>query len=124
MESIFLKLLNMSISAGWLVLVVIVVRFLFKKAPKWVMCLLWAMVALRLVFPFSIESALSLIPSTETVPDEFLFPGIPEIHTGVNSLNSVINPIIGETLAPNPMTSANPYRDGVVCDHQLFSYSL
>lgn len=108
MESIFLKLLNMSISAGWLVLVVIAVRFLFKKAPKWVMCLLWAMVALRLVFPFSIESALSLIPSTETVPDEFLFPGIPEIHTGVNSLNSVINPIIGETLAPNPMTSANP----------------
>ncbi|MBO5195609.1 MAG: hypothetical protein J6C03_00765 [Clostridia bacterium] len=108
MESIFIKLLNMSISAGWLVLVVIAVRFLFKKAPKWVMCLLWAMVALRLVFPFSIESALSLIPSTETVPDEFLFPGIPEIHTGVNSLNSVINPIIGETLAPNPMTSANP----------------
>ena len=108
METVFLKLLNMSISAGWLVLVVIAVRFLFKKAPKWVVCLLWAMVALRLVFPFSIESALSLIPSAETVPDEFLFPGIPEVHTGVNSLNSIINPIIGETLAPNPMTSANP----------------
>lgn len=108
MENIFLKLLNMSISAGWLVLAVILVRFLFKKAPRWSVCLLWAMVALRLIFPFSIESALSLIPSTETVPDEFLFPGIPEIHTGVSSLNSVINPIIGETLAPNPMTSANP----------------
>ncbi len=108
MENIFLKLLNMSISAGWLVLAVVVVRFLFKKAPRWAVCLLWAMVALRLVFPFPIESALSLIPSAETVPDEFMFPGIPEVHTGVSSLNSVINPIIGETLAPNPMTSANP----------------
>ncbi len=108
MENIFLKLLNMSISAGWLVLVVVLLRFIFKRAPKWAVCLLWAMVALRLVFPFSVESALSLIPSAETVPDEFMFPGIPEIHTGVSSLNSVINPIISETLAPNPMTSANP----------------
>jgi len=108
MEDIFLKLLNMSISAGWLVLAVVLVRFLFKKAPKWVTCLLWAMVALRLVFPFSIESAVSLIPSAETVPYEFMYPGIPQVHTGVESLNSVINPIISETLAPTPQYSANP----------------
>ena len=108
MENVFLKILNLSISAGWLVLAVIAVRFLIKKAPRWIICLLWAMVALRLVLPFSIESALSLIPSTETVPDEFMYPGIPQIHTGVGSLNSVINPIIEESLAPTPYTSANP----------------
>ncbi len=108
MEDIFLKIVNLSISAGWLVIAIIVLRFLLKKAPRWIVCLLWAMVALRLVLPFSIESALSLIPSTETVPDEFMYPGIPEIHTGVNSLNSVINPIISETLAPTPQNSANP----------------
>ena len=108
MEYIFIKLLNMSISAGWLVLAIIAMRFLLKKAPRWMVCMLWAMVAIRLIFPFSLESTLSLIPSNETVPEEFLFPGNPEIHTGVDSLNSVINPIINETLAPTPQNSANP----------------
>ena len=62
MESLFLKLVNMSISASWLVLAVVVLRILMKKAPKWMTCALWAMVAIRLVFPFSIESAFSLVP--------------------------------------------------------------
>ena len=62
MSVIFLKLLNLSISASWLVLVVLVLRLVLKRAPKWVDVLLWGMVALRLMLPFSIESALSLIP--------------------------------------------------------------
>ncbi len=72
MESVFLKLVNMSFSAGWLVLAVVALRFLFKKAPKWLHCLLWGLVAVRLVCPFSVESALSLLPTAEPVPGELL----------------------------------------------------
>ncbi|MBO7402655.1 MAG: peptidase M56, partial [Lachnospiraceae bacterium] len=68
MGTIFLKILNMTITASWLILAVILVRLLLKKAPKWVICLLWALVAVRLVCPVSFESALSLVPSAETMP--------------------------------------------------------
>lgn len=65
MDAFFLKLLNMSITASWLVLAILAVRFLFRKTPKWILCLLWGLVALRLICPFSMESKLSLIPDTE-----------------------------------------------------------
>ena len=66
MNELFLKIINMSISASWLVLAVLLLRFVLKKAPKWVNVLLWGIVAVRLAFPFSIESALSLIPSAKS----------------------------------------------------------
>ena len=72
MDDVFLKLLTLSISASWLILAVLVLRVVLKKAPKWVMPLLWGVVALRLVCLFSIESALSLIPSAETIPSEIV----------------------------------------------------
>lgn len=67
MTEAFLKLVNMSISASWLVLAVLVLRLILRKVPKWVNVLLWGIVAVRLICPFTIESALSLIPSTETI---------------------------------------------------------
>lgn len=57
MEAVFLKLVNLSIAAGWLVLAVVVLRWMFRKAPRWIFCILWALVALRLVCPISVESA-------------------------------------------------------------------
>lgn len=57
MDDVFLKLVNLSISASWLILAVLVLRVVLKKAPKWVMPLLWGVVALRLVCLFSIESS-------------------------------------------------------------------
>ncbi|MBQ9910501.1 MAG: peptidase M56, partial [Lachnospiraceae bacterium] len=68
MSGIFLKLLNMSITASWLILAVIMARLLLRKAPKWVPCVLWGLVAVRLICPFSLKSVFSLIPSSETVP--------------------------------------------------------
>ena len=67
MSELFLKIVNMSISASWVVIAVLTLRFCLKKAPKWVNVLLWGIVAARMVFPFSIESVLSLIPSAETI---------------------------------------------------------
>ena len=110
MNELFLKIINMSISASWLVLAVLLLRFVLKKAPKWVNVLLWGIVAVRLAFPFSIESALSLIPSAETISPGIMMDTVPSIQTGVPAINNVINPVIGSSLAPAPGASANPLQ--------------
>ena len=110
MSEFFLKIVNMSISASWLVLAVLLLRLILKKAPKWVNVLLWGLVAVRLIFPFSLESALSLIPSAETVSPEIMMDRTPEISTGIDSFDAVVNPIITESFAPQPMASANPLQ--------------
>ena len=110
MSEAFLKIVNMSISAGWLVLAVLALRLILKKSPKWVNVLLWGIVALKLICPVSIESALSLIPSTETISPEIMMDHTPEITTGIPALNSAINPIITDSFAPNPGDSANPLQ--------------
>lgn len=110
MSELFLKIINMSISAGWLMLAVLLLRQILKKAPKWVSVLLWGMVAIRLICPFSIESVLSLMPSAETVSPEIMMDRTPEISTGIGSLDTVVNPIITQAFAPAPLTSANPLQ--------------
>ena len=110
MTELFLDIVNMSISAGWLVLAVLALRLILKKAPKWVNVLLWGIVAVRLICPFSIESALSLIPSKETISPGIMMDWTPEISTGIESLDQVVNPVISTSFAPNPGTSANPLQ--------------
>ena len=91
MSQVFLKVLNMSISAGWLVLAVLVLRLVLKKAPKWVNVLLWGMVAVRLLCPISIESALSLIPSAQTLPTEIISGPDFNVRTGISPVDRQIN---------------------------------
>lgn len=110
MSEFFLMILNMSISASWLVLAVLILRLLLKKAPKWVSVVLWGIVGIRLICPFSIESALSLIPSTQTVSPEIMTDWTPEISTGIAPLDSIVNPIISASFAPDPAASANPLQ--------------
>ncbi|MBR4099686.1 MAG: M56 family metallopeptidase [Clostridia bacterium] len=90
MADIFLKVVNMSISAGWIVLAVLLLRILLKKAPKWINVFLWGIVGARLVFPFSIESVMSLIPSAETIS---MVPDAPRPHfeSGVTIVDNQVN---------------------------------
>ena len=109
MAAVFLKLLNLSISASWLVLAVLVLRLISKRSPKWMNVLLWGIVALRLVLPFSIESALSLIPSAETVsPAAVQFDPAPTITSGVSVIDNAVNPSLSEHFAAVPTASVNP----------------
>ena len=109
MAAVFLKLLNLSISASWLVLAVLVLRLVSKRSPKWMNVLLWGIVALRLVLPFSIESALSLIPSVETVsPAVVQFDPAPTITSGVSVIDNAVNPALSEHFAAAPTASVNP----------------
>lgn len=110
MSELFLKIVNMSISASWVVIAVLTLRFCLKKAPKWINVLLWGIVAVRMVFPFSIESVLSLIPSAETISPSIMMEQSPSVQTGVPALNHVINPVISGSFTPAPGASANPLQ--------------
>lgn len=108
MEELFLKAVNQGITASYLVLALVLLRPLLKKAPRWLMAALWALVALRLVLPWSIESVLSLIPSTEPFPETFAYAAAPRLQTGIGSVDASVGPILSQSLAPAPLTSANP----------------
>ncbi len=110
MTSVFIKLLNMSISASWLILAVILLRMLFRNAPKWIRCILWGLVAVRLICPISIESIFSLLPSAQTIPQDIMYVEKPVIHTGVATVNSVVNPYLSNSLAPAVGDSVNPMQ--------------
>ena len=110
MNACFLRVLNLSITAGWLVSAVVLLRFALKKAPKWVRCLLWGIVALRLLLPFTIESSLSLLPSAEPVRTESVTvePGtilqkVPDsyqrvvFHSGFEAVDEAVNPVMAKT---------------------------
>jgi len=106
LENIFLKIFNMSLTAVWIILAVMALRLIFKKAPKTLVCALWLLAAVRLVLPFSFESTLSLVPSGEVIQkssaaDSFI-PGA-SVSTGFRTLNNVLSsaePIITETKQP------------------------
>lgn len=110
MNELFLTIINMSISAGWLILAVLLLRFILKKAPKWICVLLWGIVAIRLICPFSIESAWSLIPSAETVPLGIEMDPIPSIDSGIQAIDRVVDPVISTSFTPTPLCSANPLQ--------------
>lgn len=110
MSEVFLKMVNLSITASWLILAVVIARLLLKRGPKWICCALWALVALRLVCPFSFESSLSLIPNNETIPHNIAMSANPAIDSGIPVVNDIINPVISNSFTPEPLTSANPLQ--------------
>ncbi len=110
MEYLFLKIANISITASWVILAIIILRILLYKIPKRFFCAMWVIAGLRLIFPFSIESIFSLIPSTKTLTESEFFDASPTIQTGVSSLNMAVNPFITEQFAPKPWASVNPLQ--------------
>ena len=107
MNELFLKIINMSISASGLVLVVLILRFVLKKAPKWVNILLWGIVAIRLICPFSFESALSLIPSAETFPEKVISGPSFDVQTGITPVDNRINDYLGDRYFEGVTVPAN-----------------
>lgn len=110
MADVFIELVNRSIAASWLVLAVLVLRLLLRKGPRWASVLLWGLVGFRLVCPFTLESALSLLPSGETVPENIMLSPAPALDSGMAAVDRVVNPIMAEAFAPAPAASANPLQ--------------
>lgn len=111
MDAVFLKLLNMSITAGWIILAVLVLRLLLRRMPKRFICALWAIAAVRLVCPLSFESAFSLIPSAETVSIEVVrYEKETAVDSGVPVIDDVLNPVMRDNFTRAPGASVNPLQ--------------
>lgn len=110
LETAFLRCVNLSISASWLILAVLLLRLALRKAPRWICCLLWMLVGLRLLCPFTLQSPLSLIPSAETIPENILQSPAPAISSGIPAVDAQLNPMISASFAPSPEASANPLQ--------------
>lgn len=110
MADLFLKIVNMSISASWAVLAVLLLRLALKKAPKWVAVMLWGIVGVRLICPISLESTMSLIPSVQTINPSIISGEALEIDTGIADVDYIIGNAIPSVLSPNPTASADPLQ--------------
>lgn len=110
MTGLFLKIVNMSISASWLILVVLALRIVLRKVPKWINVLLWGIVAIRLICPFSIESVFSLIPSAETINPTIMLETVPSVQTGFSVINSAVNSLLQRSFTPSVGDSVNPLQ--------------
>ena len=110
MSALFLKILNLSINASWLILAVIAARLLLKKAPRWISCLLWGLVAVRLLCPISLESVLSILPSAKVVPENIEMVQDPHIDSGVRIIDNAVNPVIEKSFSPDAASSVNPMQ--------------
>lgn len=110
MSTVFLKILNLTLNASWLIIAVIITRALLRKAPRWISCLLWGFVGVRLICPFSFESALSLLPSGNVVPENIALSQTPRIKSGVVIIDSTVNPVIEKNFTPQITSSVNPMQ--------------
>lgn len=108
MEAVFLKVLNLGLSGTWMILAVMLIRAVFRKAPRWAICLLWGLAALRLCCPVSLESGLSLLPSGEPLPPEILSAAAPRIQSGIPVIDNAVNPALAQSMTPADFASANP----------------
>lgn len=135
MDKLFIEVLNLSIAGSWMILAVLLLRLVLKRAPKAMICALWLLVGLRLLLPFSVESTLSLIPSRQTVSTDIVEPGtlppvgvsggqtfhaedggyappsqVELIDSGLPALDSALNPVINESFAPEMGASVDPLQ--------------
>nr|MCR4996064.1 M56 family metallopeptidase [Butyrivibrio sp.] len=110
MEQLFIGILNNAITVSALIVAVIVVRAFGKKMPKWISCMLWMIVAIKLVVPIQFESVLSLIPSGKPIPTNISMETNPQISSGISSVDEIVNPVISKSFTPEKAVSINPLQ--------------
>lgn len=111
MTELFLSFVNRSITAGWMILPVLCLRWCLRNfRSKDLICILWGLVGLRLALPFSLPTPFSLVPSAQTIPTDIMYASSPAIDTGLSTLNQTVNPMLSTSFSPDPATSANPLQ--------------
>ena len=92
LEKMFLQVLNMSYIGGIVIVFVLAARLFLKKAPKIFSYSLWAVALLRLLFPISFESMISLIPvNPEPISSDILYTNVPQVDTGIPGVDYIVN---------------------------------
>ncbi|MBQ7624810.1 MAG: transcriptional regulator, partial [Clostridia bacterium] len=107
MDKLFLTLFNMSVSASVLILAVVIIRAFMKRSPKYFRCILWALVAIRLIIPSFPQTSLSVMPAPEIISEETLYDKEPEIDTGSALINDSVNPLFSGVFKTDEISSAN-----------------
>ena len=122
MEALFLKILNMSITASYVILAILLLRLLLSKAPKKYSYILWSAAAFRLCCPISFQSIISLfnlkifhmpalsgspVSELKYIPENIGSMAQPTITTGISPANTLINKLLPEA---TPMYSVNPMQ--------------
>ncbi len=111
MTELFLSFVNRSITAGWMILPVLCLRWCLRNfRSKDLICILWGLVGLRLALPFSLPTPFSLVPSAQTIPTDIMYASSPAIDTGLSTLNQTVNPMLSASFSPDPAASANPLQ--------------
>ncbi|MBS6395972.1 MAG: hypothetical protein KH452_02290 [Clostridiales bacterium] len=115
MGEVFFKLLNMSLTAGWMILAVMCFRLIFRRTPRWVNCFMWSLVAIRLICPFSIESTFALLSATEPIKDYAVVEGetqdyIPSISSDWQIVQNSVNPMLADSFAYDESASVAPLQ--------------
>ena len=108
----FLDALNAAVTAGWVVLVILVLRVFLRRVPRWIHCALWGVVALRLLLPFEIPSPVSLVPSAEPIGWEYADSGdtILTVDSGIGAVDNILNPAAAEApISTNRSNASQPY---------------
>lgn len=108
MDAVFLKLLNMSLTAIPLIIAVLLLRLALQKAPRRILCVLWALVALRLLCPVTIESPWSLLPGKEVISFQQAGDTAFTVHTGIGDIDGSVNRYLTEQSAGGAVIPAEP----------------
>ncbi len=114
MEALLLQVVNRSLAASGLILVVLVLRQLLRRAPRRLLCLLWALVALRLLCPVLPVNPWSLAPNAQTIPADIAQSSPPQIHSGVALLNSTVNPALAQASSQRQARAEEPGPSGEI----------
>lgn len=108
MEDLFLSVLNMSLTASYVIAVILLARFFLKIAPKIVSYALWSVAGIRLAFPISFESVFSLIPfKSDPVPPDIAVQAIPRIDSGITIVDDTVSRVLPDAM---PAVSVNPMQ--------------
>ncbi len=110
MVNTFIELCNRSIQAGYLILAIVLLRLVWKRVPKLMYRFLWCLTGLRLAFPFTLETALSLIPKKTVIEPEVLYAEAPALDSGIQAVNQVVNPVMAKSFTPTVGASVNPLQ--------------
>jgi beta-lactamase regulating signal transducer with metallopeptidase domain len=122
LNQLFLQILNMSFTASFVILFVLVVRLLLKKAPKIFSYALWSVVLFRLVCPLSFESLFSLLPTNASpISHDIVYMQTPKIDTGLTIINNAVNSVLPPA---TPYASANPLQIWVFIGSLIWLFGI
>jgi len=99
MDGLFIDIMNNAIVASWLIVAILILRLVLKRVPKWIHCLLWGLVAIKLLVPVNIESPVGVLPNTKPIPRDITVVEVPSVDTGISGIDENINFVLADNLS-------------------------